>query len=179
MRFGTDFPSLSSDKRSGNTLPTNISDIYNAIMDLPEWNNVILLDLDYILIKNRFDEVLEFVQKVKDVFYLLRKGIIILVVDPILLDEKKLNLLKKECSVIKSKRVELPENVYEVLRYIYMQNRIGEKPSIKDVMKKFNITRNTAKRRIGYLNERGMLNIIKDGRLRVLEVTESGREIFA
>ena len=168
-----------SDKKSGNTLPTNISEIYDAIMNLPEWNNVILLDLDYILIRNRFDEVLEFVQKVKDVFYLLKKGIIILVIDPILLDEKKLSLLKKECSVIKPKRVELPEDVYEVLRYIYMQNRVGEKPSIKDVMKKFNITRNTAKRRISYLNERGMLNIIKDGRLKLLEVTENGKEIFA
>jgi len=46
------------------------------------------------------------------------------------------------------------------------------------VMKEFNITRNTAKRRIGYLSEKGMINIMKSGRFRVLEITDCGREIF-
>ena len=101
------------------------------------------------------------------------------VVDPVLLNEREFMLLKKECSSLKPKKMELPEDVYEVLRYIYMQNRIGKRPSIKDIMKEFNITRNTAKKRIGYLSQKGMINIMKDGRLKVLEVTESGREIFA
>ena len=167
-----------SEKKSKNTVSPDIEKVYQLVMGVSERNRVILLDLDYILIRNGFEEILKFVQKIKDIFYLLKKGVIILVVDPILLKDFELNLLKKECSPIKPKRVELPEEAYELLRYVYMKNRVGERPSIKDVMRKFNITRNTAKRRINYLAEKGMVSIIKDGRLKLLEVTESGREIF-
>ncbi len=168
-----------SDKRSNNSIPADVSVMYSEIMKRPEWNLAVLIDLDYVLVRNRFEDVFNFVQKLKDAFYFLKKGVVIFVVDPVLLNEKEFAMLKKECSTLRSKHVDIPEDVFEVLRYVYMQNRMGRKPSIKDVMREFNITRNTAKRRIGYLSEKGMINIMKDGRLKVLEVTESGRELFA
>jgi PAS domain S-box-containing protein len=168
-----------SDKRNGDTISASVSEVYDTIVNLPEWNNVVLLDLDYLLIRNNFSEIYEFIQKIKDVFYVLNKGIVIITLDPALVEERDLRLIRKECSRVRSKGISLPDEMYEVLRYVYMRNRVGEKPSIKDVMASFSITRNTAKKRINYLANRGLLNIIKNGRLRLLEVTERGKEIFA
>ncbi len=95
-----------------------------------------------------------------------------------MLGERELKLLKMECSTIKSKEVEIPDEIYEVLRFVYSKNRVGERPSIKDVMSSFGITRNTAKKRVQQLCDRGLIRIIKDGRLKVLEVTEEGREVM-
>jgi len=89
-----------------------------------------------------------------------------------------MKLLKMECCAIKSKKIEMPAEIYEILRFVYAQNRVGERPSIKDVMTNFGITRNTAKKRVAYLAERGLIKMIKDGRMKVLEVTEEGREVM-
>jgi len=77
-----------------------------------------------------------------------------------------------------AKQLNLPPEVYEILRFVYMQNRVGEKPYVKDIMSKFNIARNTAKKRIRYLEEKELMKTVKDGRLKVLEVTEKGKELF-
>jgi predicted transcriptional regulator len=45
-------------------------------------------------------------------------------------------------------------------------------------MNNFGITRNTAKKRVAFLVEKGLIKMIKDGRMKVLEVTEEGREIM-
>jgi DNA-binding MarR family transcriptional regulator len=105
---------------------------------------------------------------------------VLLSIDSDILDEKQIKLLRKECSTIKFKPKyhDLPPEAYEILRYIYMQNRVGEKPSVKEVMSKFNIARNTAKKRIRYLEEKKLVKIVKEGRFKVLEVTEEGKELF-
>jgi len=169
-----------SEKKGKNTISPDISEIEATIMNLPNWNNVVLLELDYIVLKNGFDKTFEFIQRLKETFYILKKGIVLLSLDPDIVDEKQLKLLRKECSNIKlkPKHHDLPPEVYEILRFVYMQNRVGEKPSVKDIMSKFNIARNTAKKRIRYLEEKELMKTVKDGRLKVLEVTEKGKELF-
>ncbi|AEA47191.1 PAS domain S-box protein [Archaeoglobus veneficus] len=169
-----------SEKKGKNTLSPDISEIETTIMNLPNWNNAVLLELDYVILKNGFDKTFEFIQRLKEVFYILKKGVVLLSLDPDILNEKQIKLLRKECSTIKlkPKHHDLPPEVYEILRYVYMQNRVGERPSVKDIMSKFNIARNTAKKRIRYLEENGLLKVIRDGRLKVVEVTEKGRELF-
>jgi len=169
-----------SDKKGKNTLSSNISEIETTIMNLPNWNNAVLLELDYLILKNGFDETFKFIQRLKETFYILKKGVVLLSIDSDILDEKQIKLLRKECSTIKFKPKyhDLPPEAYEILRYIYMQNRVGEKPSVKEVMSKFNIARNTAKKRIRYLEEKKLVKIVKEGRFKVLEVTEEGKELF-
>lgn len=168
---------LSSKKMRG-AIDPDPEKIYREIMSLPGWKNAVLLDLDYLLVKRNFEEVYELIQKLKDVFFVLNKGILIVCSESNLIGEREIELIKMECSAIKSKKVEIPDEVYDVLRFIYSKNKIGERPSIKDVMNNFGITRNTAKKRVQYLLERGLIKIIKDGRFKVLEVTEDGRQIM-
>ncbi|WP_232215780.1 PAS domain S-box protein [Archaeoglobus veneficus] len=168
-----------SEREGYQTVQPDVSKIESLIVGLPGWNYAIVLDLDYLIIKNGFDKTYELVQKLRDVFHLLRKGVLILVVDTNILSNKEITLLRKECSPIRAKHQKMPYEIYEVLRYVYIQNRIGEKPSLKEISQRFNITRNTCKKRVKYLEDLGLLKITKAGRSKLLEVTEKGKEYFA
>ncbi len=165
-------------RKKGRTVEPDPESVYREIANMPGWKNAILLDLDYLLVKRNFEEIYELLQNLKDLFFVLNKGILIVVSDTGLLSEDELKLLKMECSVIQSKEVGIPDEFFEILRFIYSKNRVGERPSIKDVISNFGITRNTAKKRLAYLQEKGLIRMIKDGRMKVLEVTDSGKEVF-
>ncbi len=167
-----------SEKSGKNTIPPDLQKFKEEIMNLPGWNNAVLIDLDYLIVKNGFSAVLGFIQELRDIFYLFRKGVIVLNVDPSMITESELKALKKECESIRSKSVDLPSEIYELARYIYMENRVGNKPSIKDVIERFNIARNTAKKRINFLKGRGLLKVERDGRIKLLELTDYGRDYF-
>jgi PAS domain S-box-containing protein len=167
-----------SEKRGKDTLSPEISEVESAIMNLPNWNNAVLLELDYLILKNGFEKVFEFIQRIKEAFYFLKKGVLLLSLDPEILTQRQVKFLRKECSTLKPKQHELPPEVFEILRYVYMENRVGKKPSIKEIMQKFNIVRNTAKKRIRYLEGKELVNVNKTGRLKLLEVTEKGKELF-
>jgi|GEM_PF-551886 PAS domain S-box-containing protein len=167
-----------SEKQSKDVVSSDLKKLKEIILNLPGWNNAVLIDLDYLIIKNGFSKVLEFIQELRDAFYLFRKGVIVLNIDPSLVSDSEFKVLRKECETIRSKSVDLPSEIYELARYIYMENRVGNKPSIKDVMERFNIARNTAKKRINYLVGRGLLKIEKDGRIKLLELTDYGKDYF-
>ncbi len=169
---------MMASRRKGKTVEPDPEKIYREIANMSGWKNVVLLDLDYLLVKKSFEEIYELLQKLKDLFFVLSKGVLIVASDSGMLSERELTLLKMECGIIRSKDVDLPDEMYELLRFIYSRNRVGERPSIKDIMSNFNITRNTAKKRIGYLADRGLIKMIKDGRMKVLELTEEGREVM-
>ncbi len=165
-------------RKKGRTVEPDPKIVYKEIANLPGWKNAVLLDLDYLLVKRSFEEVYELLQNLKDLFFVLNKGVLIVVSDTGLLSEDEMKLLKMECSIIQSKEVDIPDEFFEVLRFIYSKNKVGERPSIKDVMANFGITRNTAKKRLAYLQNKGLIRMIKDGRMKVLEVTENGKEVF-
>ncbi|WP_230972395.1 PAS domain S-box protein [Archaeoglobus neptunius] len=167
-----------AERRKERTLEPDPEKIYREIVNMPGWKNAVLLDLDYLLLKRNFEEVYELLQKLKDVFFVLNKGVLVVVSDSDLIGENEMKLLRMECAVIKAKDIELPNEIFDVLRYIYSKNRMGIRPSIKDVMSNFNITRNTAKKRITHLIDKGLIKIIKDGRLKTLEVTDEAKEML-
>jgi PAS domain S-box-containing protein len=168
-----------SERNGSNLVPPDLNDLKEKILKLPGWNNAVLIDLDYLIIKNGFSKVLEFVHDLKDVFYLFRKGIVILNVDPGIISEREARLIKRECEPLKTKTVDLPFEIYELARYVYIENRVGNKPSIKKIMDRFKIARNTAKKRINYLVSRGLLRVEKDGRIKLLELTDNGKDYFS
>ena len=62
-----------------------------------------LLELDYVIIKNGFDKIFEFIRRLKEIYYILKKGIVLLSLDPGILDKRQIKLLGKECNTIKFK----------------------------------------------------------------------------
>ncbi|AGK61029.1 PAS domain S-box [Archaeoglobus sulfaticallidus PM70-1] len=167
-----------SEKENFNTVKPDPKVLRESIIHMQGWNNAVVIDLDYILMKTQFSEVLEFIQEIKDAFYLFSKGVVIFHIDPSLISESELKILKKECESIKQKEHDLPGEVYQLMRHIYMENRVGNRPSIKELMEKFGLARNTIKKRLSYLASRGLIKIEKEGRIKIVELTDKGKDYF-
>ncbi len=167
-----------SEKAGKNTLQPKAEAIEKAVLNLPAKNNVVIIELDYLVTKVSFKSLLAAIQRIREDFYILRRGVVILVAKPGILDSKQLHLLRVECDQLQKKDVKLPPELYELLRFVYMKNKTGERPSIKDTMDELGLARNTVKKRIKQLRSRGLLNVVQYGRTKILEVTEEGRLIF-
>ncbi|MEM2346556.1 MAG: PAS domain S-box protein, partial [Archaeoglobaceae archaeon] len=154
----------------------DLNDIYNIIINLNGWKNAVLIDIDYLIAKKNFEDVFTMIQKLKDVYFILNKGIVVVYSSTISGREEL--LIKSECSEIKPKIFAVPHEMFEVLKLVYAKCRSGDKPSIKDVMDELRITRNTIKKRIAYLVDKGLVRVIKEGREKVLEVTDEGKALL-
>jgi len=141
--------------------------------------SVILLDrIDYLITKYSFNETLIFLQNIRDLAY-LNDLIILVPIDPQLLSEKEIKYLEKDTKEIELRYGKtLSEDLLEILRYVYSKNKSGDKPSFSDIGVEFSITRPTIKKRIDKLIEANYLNISINGRNKVLELTQKGRDIF-
>ncbi|KYC45024.1 MAG: aerobic respiration control sensor protein ArcB [Candidatus Methanofastidiosum methylothiophilum] len=141
--------------------------------------SVILLDrIDYLITKYGFKDTLNFFQNIRDLAY-LNDLIIIVSIDPQLLNEKELKYLEKDTKEIELRYGKtLSEDLLEILRYVYGKNKSGHKPSFSDIGTEFSITRPTIKKRVDKLIEANYLNISISGRNKVVELTQKGRDLF-
>lgn len=165
------------EKASNKIIHPKIEELESRIGDLKR--TAILIDrLDYLVLKNTFEDVLSFVQHLKDLAY-LNKLIIILSIDPLTLDDSEFRLLEKECLNIESRqKTELNEDLLEVLTFIYNQNNKGIKPIYKDIGKGLGLSRPTVEKRIRALNSRGYVMDEVKGRTKIVELTEKGWQVF-
>ncbi len=166
-----------SERKGKDTIPPNIDEIEKTIMNLSE-KTVVVFELDYLLTKVDFKKLLSSIQRLREDFYILRRGILIIVTRRDVLGEKEYSLLRLECNSLQKKEVKLQPELYELLRFVYMKNKLGEKPSIKDTMNELGLSRNTVKKRIKTLKSKGLINVVKYGRTKILEVTDEGKVIF-
>ncbi|MFW6194637.1 MAG: PAS domain S-box protein [Halobacteriota archaeon] len=165
------------EKTSGKVINPQIEELESRVGDFKR--KAILIDrLDYLLFKNTFEDLLSFVQHLKDLAY-LNNLIIILSMDPYALDEKEFRLLEKECLSVESRhKTRLSEDLLEVLNFIYTQNNKGIKPIYKDIGKGLGLSRPTVEKRVRALNSRGyVMNEVK-GRTKIVELTEKGWQVF-
>jgi len=167
-----------SERKGKGTIPPRTDAIKNAVSNVSGSKNIIVVELDYLITKLNFDSILEIVQQIREEFYILRKGIVIFVVNRKLLNEKQWELLKLECKILQKKEIKLQPELYELLKFVYVKNKTGEKPSIKDTMDELNLSRNTVKKRIKQLKNRGLINVVKFGRAKILEITDEGKLFF-
>lgn len=162
-----------------NALPPQLFLIEKEIRNFVARNRVVLLDrLDYLVTKLGFENVLKLVQKLNELFY-IRKGVLILTIDPSTLTEQQLSLLEKETKEVELRiKPGIPHELYEILEYVYEENRDGRKPYHRDVAKKFGVTKVTAVKRLKSLKSMGLLKDEKKGRYKALELTDHGRAFF-
>ncbi|MCC7573940.1 MAG: PAS domain S-box protein [Candidatus Methanofastidiosum sp.] len=131
----------------------NLRKIEKYILNLPR-KSVILLDrIDYLLAKYNFKNTLNFFQNIRDLAY-LNDLVILVPIDPQLVNEKELRYLKKDTKEIELRYGKtLSEDLLEILRFVYGKNKSGYKPSFSDIGVEFNITRPTIKKRIDKLSK--------------------------
>jgi len=110
-------------------LHVSIEDITNIIKKT-ERKGVYLIDcFDYIISRKDFRGALHLAQTFRDIA-LFEGVIVIMIINPDLVNEKELELLKEEGKEIEkqSPRLTFPKLWWKVLRYIYDKNKHGIEP---------------------------------------------------
>jgi PAS domain S-box-containing protein len=161
------------------TLSPKLVEIELKIDNLPKKTAILIDRLDYLIFKNGFENVLTFVQHLREFAY-IRNHIVILSMDSLALNKRDLWLLKKETMEVEVlHKASLSEDLLEVLRFIYKQNNIGLKPSYTVVGKELGISKPTVRKRIKALISSEYVVASNKGNRKVVELTERGKNLFA
>ncbi|HOC77342.1 MAG TPA: PAS domain S-box protein [Methanofastidiosum sp.] len=168
-----------SEKDREYSLPPDFHEIELYLENVPRKSFVLVDRVDYLMAKNGFDRFLSFVHHLREIAYL--KGITIIIsVDPDLLNDKEMILIEKETiNIFPIDKEKLPENMFEILQYVYNKNIIGIKPTFSDIGREINITRPTIGKRINYLVSSNYLVVLIKGRNKVLELTQKSKDLFS
>jgi len=165
-------------ERGGEKSLSTFEEIENSL-DKSLKKSVVLLDcLDYLVLKNGFKEALFFVQRLRDYAY-LTGNVVVLSVDPSTLSAQEIRLLGKEGREVESRVfVRLPEDLLEILRFIYEHNALGSKPNHSQVRQELGISKPTMGKRIKRLVNTGYVTENPRGRSKILELTYKGMRLF-
>jgi hypothetical protein len=110
---------------------------------------------------------------------IIHNYIIILSIDPSILDIQELRLLEKDTAEVEpSHKSGLPEDLMDILKFTYHQNIIGIKPSYTMIGDELGLCKPTARKRIRRLLSTGYIIENTKGRTKVLELNERGKKIF-
>jgi len=133
---------------------------------------VVLFDrVDYLVSRNGFSKILFLVQSLREIAY-LSGNIIILSIDPATIGSYELKLLEKETRQILPRFISrFPEDMLEILRFVFKQNNLGIKPNYTDVKQEVGVSKPTAIKRIRHLIATGYVSDSLKGRSKVLELT--------
>lgn len=180
-KYNIDMPIiwLSNQKNKDFLTSTNIITLKNRIKDFIKKNKkaIILLDrVDYLINMHGFTDILKLIYSINDEI-LINKSILMLNVNPDTLNPQELSLLEQEFQELpKSKpefESELPDDLHEIL--VLVNN--NEKISFKKVSKEFSITKTTTRKRINNLAVKGLITIKKNGRNKIVRITELGKTV--
>lgn len=140
---------------------------------------ILLQRLDYLIVQNSFKEVLKFIQALNDII-MEKRCVLLISINPETLNSNEFSLLYEELQDLGgADSVVLPEKSYSLLTFINSENNSNRLPSFIDVVGKFSITKTTARNRIRDLESKRLLRITKDGKYKLLEVTEQGKRILS
>ena len=168
-----------SEKDKRGSLSPDFTEIEKYLEDVPRKSFVLIDRLDYLLSKNGFIKFLSFVHHLREIAYL--RGITVIIsADSELFSNVEMKLIEKETSDISPvEKEKLPDNMLEILTFVYNKNLIGVKPTFSDIGREINITRPTIGKRMSFLTTSNYLIVSIKGRNKVVELTNKGRELFS
>jgi len=163
---------------AGDAMYPKLDEIERYLKKLPRKNAIFIDRLDYLIFKNGIERTLTFVQRMREIAY-LGFHIVIISFDPATLSEAEIRLLEKETWSIELMHKEaLPEQLFEVLAYIYRRNSYGAKPSYRDIGKGLSISKPTVQKRVRALISMGYIKETLKGNRKEVEILERGKALF-
>jgi PAS domain S-box-containing protein len=167
-----------SEKGIEGSITPDPGDLEQKIENL-EKDSVVLIDrLDYLITKNNFNKILSMVHKMRDIAY-LNDYIIIISIDPSVLNEMELRQLEKESMEMESRHDRcIPEDLLELLRYVAHQNRLGVRPTYSNIGKELGLSKPTVRKRVRQLAYSGYVVDLTRGRSKIVELTDKGRNFI-
>jgi PAS domain S-box-containing protein len=167
-----------SEKGGEDALSPKPKDIEAWLEGLSRRTAILIERLDYLVSKNGFKRTLTFVHRLRDLAY-LKDHVIILSADSTTLSEKELRLLEKETMEVKPQiKKMIPEDLFEILRFVNEYNLTGVKPTYTKIGDELGISKPTVRKRIRQLTNAGYVVDATKGRSKIVEMTEKGRSLF-
>ncbi len=136
---------------------------------------VVLIDrLDYLISVYGFEQTLRLIYKLREMATIF--GFTILIsIDEATISEDQIVLLEKETRDIRSRILaDVPESLLEILRIVYRQTSLGERPSYSQIASELAISRPTTRKRLKQLVCTGYLREYKIGRQKRVELSWKG-----
>ena len=144
-------------------------------------NSIVLLDgLHYLLANLTFDGFLKTLFEIDDIVS-KNKAILLVRLDPSLLDSNRMAFVENELCLLPSQKIEdiiLSDESYDLLRFVFEQNQNNALVSLKKIMSKFQISYVTAAKRVETLEDEGLIFVKKQGKLRTSYITDKGRSLL-
>jgi DNA-binding Lrp family transcriptional regulator len=159
---------------SKNNLNQLLSDIEKA---LPK--SVYLFDrLEYIFLTVGFKKAVKIIYKLTESAY-LRNIVILLSLDDSSLSNREIAVIVNDTQPLEERWMrKVSEEFFEILRFIYQQNNLGNHPSYSEVGDELRVSRPTLRKRIKRLLATGYLVERKIGKTKTLELSSKGVSIF-
>ena len=144
-------------------------------------NALILLDrVDYLITNFSFEKFIKTFYEINAII-IETNSILLLHIDPSVLDNRQIALLENELQILPHQKIEniqINDNLYDILNYIYLQNQNNTLVSFTNIGNKFSIVRPTTAKRIMELEDKGLIYIKKRGRLKTLYISDKGKTLL-
>jgi len=144
-------------------------------------NSVIVIDrVDYLITNFSFEEFAKTLYQITDVIS-ENNALLLFHIDPKLLDDRQMAIITNELQALPSQKIEdiqLKDEIFDILRFIYEQNQKNVTVSFKKVSKEFSIVDKTTTKRLRILKDEGLIFVKKLGRIKSLNISEKGKTLL-
>ncbi len=175
---------LATDKDKNYLTASNLEDLLQIIEDFiaKEKSSVILLDrIDCLITNHSVESVMKILYRINNLIE-KQHSLLLLRINPLLMDKTKMAILQEEFLQLPSQRIEdvqLEETLFEILNYIHSENNRNVLVTHSKIGKTFSISKVTSQKRIESLIRLGLIFSRKQGKAKMLYITEKGKELLA
>ncbi|MEA3458813.1 MAG: PAS domain S-box protein [Candidatus Thermoplasmatota archaeon] len=140
-------------------------------------NPVVLFDrIDYLLSNFSFEEIMNATYKINDIIT-RNNAILLLRLNPLILERQQFMLIKEELKTLPSKRVEdieLEDTLFDILMFVDRQSKQNVLVSYQKISQEFSISKVTTGKRLNILRDKNLVSIKMKGRLKSVSLTGKG-----
>ncbi len=179
-----DADALFLDVFDGKNHVSTVESVFNKVKEYCSSHEspVIILDrIDYLMMISSFEDLLHLIYRLTSLVS-QKEALLIVQINPSIFTKKQLNLLKEELRLLEESSVEevsLEHSLYQMLVFIYKQNKRNVVVSYGSVAKEFGISKVTNGKRIAELERKGLVSISLKGRMKSIQVTKKGEDLLS
>jgi len=141
-------------------------------------NSVILLDrVDYLITRFSFERFAESLYQINSMVS-ENNSLLLLHLSPSVVDNRQMSIIEAELQPLPSQKIEdiqIEDELFAILKYIQEQNQNNAVVSFKKISKEFSLVKSTTAKRLGMLEDKGLVFIKKQGRLKTVHISKKGK----
>jgi len=174
---------LQENKLDGFVNISNLDDLASKIQSFIDKNinSLILLDrVDYLLTRFSFNQFVNALYKINEIVS-NSNSIFLLHLPSFVLDKKEMVIIENELQFIPGKdikNIEIEDELYDILKFIYEQNKSNLMVSFKKIRNNFSLAYSTTAIKLKILLDKDLIVVKKYGRYKKVNITEKGKSLL-